>query len=69
MNCSLLQKGSEMKHGSSKEENTFDIFNSEQDETYSEKEDLIQNKKWYKKDKHPWGRSIPKTEVQGLLHD
>ena len=58
------------------DENTFDFFNSyshyqsDQDEDYSEKEDLIQNKKYYQKDLcKPFEKNIPMTEVVHLLRD
>ena len=61
---------------SAEEENTFDFFNSyshyqsDQDEDYSEKEDLIQNRKHYQKDVcKPFERNIPNAEVADLLRD
>ena len=53
-------------------DNTFDFlgsnYQSEEDEDYSEKEDLIQNKKFYQKDIfQPFEKSIPKTEIEYLL--
>ena len=55
------------------EENTFDFLNSyhsDQDEDYSEKEDLIINKKFYAKDIYkPFEKKVPKTEVEYLLKD
>lgn len=62
--------------GSDDGDNTFDFFNSysqyesDQDEDYSEKEDLIQNKKSYAKDLFkPFEKNIPKAEVEYLLRD
>ena len=53
-------------------DNTFDFlgsnYQSDEDEDYSEKEDLIQNKKNYQKDMFkPFEKNIPKTEVEYLL--
>lgn len=53
-------------------DNTFDFlgsnYQSDEDEDYSEKEDLIQNKKNYQQDMYkPFEKNIPKTEVQYLL--
>lgn len=56
-------------------ENTFDFDfsgsnESDPDEDYSEKEDLIVNKKFYAKDMHkPFEKNIPKTEIEYLLKD
>ena len=56
-------------------ENTFDFDfsgsnGSDRDEDYSEKEDLIVNKKFYAKDIHkPFEKNIPKTEIEYLLKD
>ena len=56
-----------------KEENTFDFlsnYQSDKDEDYSEKEDLIMNKKHYAKDlTKPFHKNISKAEVQCLLKD
>jgi hypothetical protein len=56
-----------------KEENTFDFlssYQSDKDEDYSEKEDLIMNKKFYAKDlTKPFEKNISKAEVQCLLKD
>lgn len=55
------------------EENTFDFlgsYQSDKDEDYSEKEDLIMNKKFYAKDlTKPFEKNISKAEVQCLLKD
>ena len=55
------------------EENTFDFlgsYQSDKDEDYSEKEDLIMNKKFYAKDiTKPFENKIPLTEVNYLLKD
>ena len=55
------------------EENTFDFldsYHSDQDEDYSEKEDLIINKKFYAKDIYkPFEKKVPKTEIEYLLKD
>ena len=55
------------------QENTFDFlgsYASDQDEDYSEKEDLIQNRKYYAKDLfQPFEKNIPKIEVKYLLKD
>lgn len=65
---------SHLSHGSQPIENTFDAFldsyQSDQDEDYSEKEDLIQNKKSYAKDLvKPFEKNIPKAEIEYLLKD
>lgn len=45
-------------------------YQSDKDEDYSEKEDLIMNKKFYAKDLHkPFEKNISKAEVQCLLKD
>ncbi len=58
---------------SESEKHTFDFldsYKSEQDEDYSEKEDLIQNKKHYAKDlQNPFQKNIPKAEVEYLLKE
>lgn len=58
------------------DQNTFDFlgthgsYESDEDEDYSEKEDLIQNKKFYQKDIFkPFEKSIPKTEIEYLLKE
>ena len=54
-------------------ENTFDFlksYQSDKDEDYSEKEDLIQNKINYAEDVHkPFEKPIPKIEVKDLIRD
>jgi len=42
-------------------------YDSDKDEDYSVKEDLIQNTKTYKEDKKPINVNISKAEVQYLL--
>jgi hypothetical protein len=55
------------------EENTFDFlgsYQSDKDEDYSEKEDLIKNKKHYVKDLNkPFEKNISKAELECLLKD
>lgn len=57
-------------------QDTFDFlgthgsYQSDEDEDYSEKEDLIQNKRFYQKDIYkPFDKSIPKTEIEYLLKE
>ena len=71
---SHLSQKSQASRGSQPAENTFDQFldsyQSDQDEDYSEKEDLIQNKKSYAKDLvKPFEKNIPKAEIEYLLKD
>jgi len=48
----------------------LDSYQSDQDEDYSEKEDLIQNKKYYAKDLcKPFEKNISKAEIEYLLKD
>ena len=67
------KKSSQLSQQDPDEENTLDFlgsYKSDQDEDYSEKEDLIQNKKFYAKDFiKPFERTIPKTEVEFLLKE
>jgi hypothetical protein len=55
------------------EENTFDFlgsYQSDKDEDYSEKEDLIMNKRYYAKDlQTPFEKTISKAEINHLLKD
>ena len=54
-------------------ENTFDFlrsYQSQEDSNYSEKEDLIVNKKFYAKDiQTEFEKKIPKTEIEYLLKE
>ena len=54
-------------------ENTFDFlksYQSHEDSNYSEKEDLIVNKKFYAKDIYkPFEKPISKTEIEYLLKE
>lgn len=66
LNPSIKQKSE------SSEQNTFDLigsYNSDLDEDYSEKEDLIQNKNYYRRDFQPFDKDISKVEVEHLIKD